>query len=49
MILDGDPADLGEALVDLQIAAVGREESQADRRRVVDQLQGGLLWKQHDG
>ncbi len=49
MILDRDAAYLGEALVDLQIAAVGREASKADRRRVVDQLQGRLLRKQHDG
>src|SRR6267378_2362746 len=48
MILDGDAAYFCEALVDLQIAAVGRKASKADRRRVVDQLQGGLLRKQHD-
>ena len=43
MILDRDAADFGEALVDLEVAAVGREEGQADRRGVVDQLQGRLL------
>src|SRR5258708_24438361 len=48
MILDGDAAYLREALVDLQVAAVGREASQPDRRRIVDQLQSGLLRKQHD-
>jgi hypothetical protein len=36
MILDRDAADLGEALVDLQIAAVGRQECEADRRGIVD-------------
>ncbi|MGB8606539.1 MAG: hypothetical protein WCE28_15990 [Bradyrhizobium sp.] len=49
MILDGDAAYLGQALVDLQIAAIGREASETDRRRVVDQLQGRLLRKQHHG
>jgi hypothetical protein len=29
-----------EALVDLQVAAVGRKASEADRRGIVDQLQG---------
>ena len=42
MILDRDATDLGEALVDLQIAAVGREECEADRRGVVDLLQRRL-------
>jgi hypothetical protein len=42
MVLDRDAADLGEALVDLQVAAVGRQESETDRRRVVDRLQGRL-------
>src|SRR6266702_4582692 len=46
MILDGDAAYLSDALVDLQVTAVGREASEADRCRVVDQLQGGLLGKQ---
>src|SRR5450759_415436 len=45
MILHGDAAYLCEALVDLQITAVGREASEADRRRIVDQLQGGLVRK----
>jgi hypothetical protein len=49
MILHRDAAYLGEALVDLQVATVGREASEADRRHIVDQLQGGLLRKQHDG
>jgi hypothetical protein len=49
MALDGDTAYLGEALVDLQIAAIGREASQPDRCRIVDKLQGGQLRKQHDG
>ncbi len=48
MVLNGDAAYLGEALVDLQIAAVGRETSQPDRRRIIDKLQGRLLRKQHD-
>jgi hypothetical protein len=48
MVLDGDAAYFSEALVDLQVAAVGRKAGEADRRRIVDQLQGGLLRKQHD-
>jgi hypothetical protein len=48
MVLDRDTADLGQALVDLQIAAIRREESNADRRSIVDQLQGRLLRKHHD-
>jgi hypothetical protein len=47
MIFDRDAAYLGQALVDLQIAAVGREEGKADRRGIVDQLQGRLR-KHHD-
>jgi hypothetical protein len=43
MILDGDTADIGQALVDLEVAAVGGEEGEADRRGVVDQLQRRLL------
>src|SRR5258706_5637992 len=39
MVLNGDAAYLGEALVDLQIAAVGRETSQPDRRRIINKLQ----------
>jgi hypothetical protein len=45
MILNRDTAYLSEAVVDLQIAAVGRKESETDWRRIVDQLQGGLLGK----
>ena len=48
MIFNRDTAYLGEALVDLQVAAVGRKESETDRRGVVDQLQSRLLRKQHD-
>ena len=36
MILHGDAAYLCEALVDLQVTAVGREAGKANRRRVVD-------------
>ena len=46
MILDRYAADFGEALVDLQVAAVRRQAGEADRRGVVDQLQRGLLRKQ---
>src|SRR6266576_2677342 len=46
MVLNGDAAYVGEALVDLQIAAVRRETSQPDRRRIIDKLQGRLLRKQ---
>ena len=45
MILDGNAAYVGKALVDLPVAAVGRKDSEADRRSVVDQLQRGLLRK----
>jgi hypothetical protein len=45
--LDRDAAYLGEALVDLQVPTVGREESEADRRGVIDELQRRLLWKLH--
>src|SRR5260370_24118695 len=45
MILDGDAAYLREALVDLQVAAVGREASQPDRRRNLGQLHEELLSK----
>ena len=38
MIFNGDAADVGKALVDLEVAAVQREEGEADRRRVVNQL-----------
>ena len=43
MVLDGDAADIGQALVDLEVAAVGGQEGKADRRGVIDQLQGRLL------
>jgi hypothetical protein len=49
MILDGYAAYVGKTLLDLEIAAVGREAGEANRRRVVDQLHGGLLRKQHHG
>jgi hypothetical protein len=49
MILDGYAAYLGKTLIDLEIAAVGREAGEANPRRVVDQLHGGLLRKQHHG
>jgi len=42
-----DTAYLREALVDLQIAAIGRKEGKTDRRGIVDQLQGWLLWERH--
>jgi hypothetical protein len=45
MILNRDAAYLSETLIDLQIAAVGRKESETDWRGIVDQLQGWLLWK----
>jgi hypothetical protein len=34
-----------EALVDLQVSTVGREEREADRRGVINKLQRRLLWK----
>jgi hypothetical protein len=43
VILDRDTADLGEPLVDLQIAAVGREEQDRSalyRRSVAKQVAG---------
>ena len=43
VILDRDAADFGEALIDLQVAAVGRQAREADRRRIIDELQGRLL------
>jgi hypothetical protein len=43
MILDRDAADVGEALVDLEVAAVGGQEGQPNRRGIVDQLQRWLL------
>jgi hypothetical protein len=47
MILDGDAAYLGEALVDVQVAAIRRKNGKADRRRIIDQTQGRLLWNRH--
>src|SRR5260221_1078958 len=47
VIFNRDSADLGETLVDLQIAAVGGKEGKTNWCRVIDQLQGGLLrWRQ---
>lgn len=43
MCLDRQAAYFSEALVDPQIAAVGRQECKANRRCVIDQLKGGLL------
>jgi hypothetical protein len=42
MILDRDAADFREALIDLKIAAVRRQASEPDRRRIVDELQRRL-------
>jgi hypothetical protein len=47
MPLDRNPADLGEPLIDLQIAAIRREKCETDRRGVIDQLQRWLLRKLH--
>ena len=47
MIFHRNPANLGEAMVDLQIPAVGGQAGEPDRRGVIDQLQGGLLRKQY--
>jgi hypothetical protein len=47
MILDRDATELGQTLVDLQIATVRREAGETDRRGVVDQLQSRLMGKQH--
>ncbi len=47
MILDRNAADIGQALVDLEVAAVRRQESKPDRRGVVDQLQCRLLRIEH--
>lgn len=38
MIFDRYAADLGQTLVDLQVATVRRQAGKPDRRRVVDQL-----------
>src|SRR5271156_1293368 len=43
VILDGNAAYVGKALVDLQVTAVGRKDGEADRCGVVDQLQGRPL------
>ena len=42
MILDGYSAYFGQALIDLDVTAIRREESQTDRRGIVDQLQRRL-------
>ena len=47
MAFNRDAADLREALVDLQIVAVGRKVGEANRRGVIDQLQRRLLRKLH--
>ena len=47
MAFNRDTADLREALVDLQIVAVGRKVGEANRRGVIDQLQRRLLRKLH--
>src|SRR5258708_19264467 len=43
MILDGDPAYLREALVDLQAAAVGSKASQPSRPPILDPFPTRLL------
>ena len=43
MVGDGNAADLGEVLIDVQIAAIRREEREADRRSLIDELQRGRL------
>src|SRR5215475_6694679 len=40
MIRNWDATYLGEPLVDLQVTAIGRQNRKADRRGVVDELQG---------
>ena len=45
VVLNGDAAYFCEATVDMQITAVGREESETNRRRVISQLQGRLRVK----
>ena len=45
MVLDGDAAYFGEALIDLKVAAIRRQAGKPDRRRVIDELQR-RLWKQ---
>ena len=47
MILNRYAADIGQALVDLEVAAVRRQERKADRRSVVDQLQRRLPRIEH--
>jgi hypothetical protein len=48
VILDRDPAYVGKALIDLQIAAIGRQYREADRRGIIDQLQCSLLRKRNE-
>jgi hypothetical protein len=43
MILDRDAANFGEPLVDLKVAAVGRQERKTNRSRVVNESQRRLL------
>jgi hypothetical protein len=43
MSLNGNAAYFGEALINLQIAAVGRQEREPDWRSIVDKLQRRLL------
>ena len=43
MVLNGNAAYFGQALIDLKITAIKREESQTDRRGIIDQLQRRLL------
>lgn len=45
MILDGDAAYFGEALIDLKVATIRRQAGKPYGRRVVDELQR-RLWKQ---
>jgi hypothetical protein len=36
MVFNRDPAYFGQALVDLQIAAIKRQAGEPDRRRIID-------------
>ena len=47
MIFDGNAAYLGKTLVDVQIAAIARQDGKANGRGIVDRLQRGLLGKRH--
>ena len=47
MIFHRYPADLGEALVNLQVSAIQGQAGEPNRRGVVNQSRGGLLRKQH--